>query len=93
MYPPAGQPGHGSTAVLRRQPVRIVDGRFEGGYTDMFELICPSCGDHADLEYAGVPLRLQRLRGPRLLEAALAAYHKHLGLPWPTGTELTTSHL
>ena len=31
--PPAGQPGHGSTAVLRRQPARIVDGRFEGGYT------------------------------------------------------------
>jgi hypothetical protein len=30
--PPAGQPGHGSTAVLRRQPARIVDGRFEGGY-------------------------------------------------------------
>ena len=38
--PPAGQPGHGSGAVLRRQPVRIVDGRFEGGYTDVFEIVC-----------------------------------------------------
>lgn len=39
--PPAGQDGHGRTAFVRRQPVRIVDGRFEGGYTDLFELICP----------------------------------------------------
>jgi hypothetical protein len=31
MLPLAGEPGRGSTAVLRRQPVRIVDGRFEGG--------------------------------------------------------------
>jgi hypothetical protein len=84
MLPLAGEPGHGSTAVPRRQPVRIVDGRFEGGYTDVFELICPSCGDHAELEYSEVP---PRLRGLRPLEAALAAYHKHLGRPWPTGTE------
>jgi hypothetical protein len=88
--PLAGVPGHGSTAVLRRQPVRIVDGRFEGGYTDVFELICPSCGDHADLDYSEVPPRLQRLRGPRPPEAALAAYHKHLGLAWPTRTEPET---
>jgi len=40
--PPAGQPGHGSGAVLRRQPVRIVEGHVEGGYTDMYELLCPS---------------------------------------------------
>jgi hypothetical protein len=29
-----GQPGHGWTVVLRRQPARIVDGRPQGGYTD-----------------------------------------------------------
>jgi hypothetical protein len=23
-----------------------VDGRFQGGYADVFEVICPSCGDH-----------------------------------------------
>jgi hypothetical protein len=77
--PLAGQPGHGRTAFLRRQPVRIVDGRFEGGYTSVFELICPGCGDHPYLDYSEVPPRLQRLRGPRTLEAALAVYDKHLG--------------
>jgi len=54
-------------------------GRFEGGYTDLFELICPDCGDHSYLDYSEVPSRLQWLRGPRPLEAALAAYHKHIG--------------
>jgi hypothetical protein len=90
MLPLAGEPGHGSTAVLRRQSVRIVDGRLEGGYTDVFELICPSCDGHPSLEYSEVPRQLQWLRGPRPLEAALAAYHKHLGLPWPTETEPET---
>jgi hypothetical protein len=85
--PLAGQPGHGRTAFLRRQPVRIVDGRFEGGYTDVFELICPSCGDHPYLDYSEIPPRLQRLRGPRTLEAALAAYDKHLGPPTPEEDE------
>jgi hypothetical protein len=85
--PLAGQPGHGSTAFLRSQPVRIVDGRVEGGYTDMLELICPDCGDHRDLDYSEVSWRLQWLRGPHTLEAALAAYHIHLGLAWPTRTE------
>jgi len=77
--PPAGQAGHGRTAFVRRRPVRIVDGRFNGGYTDLFELICPGCGDHPYLDYSDVPPRLQWLRGPRPLEAALAAYHKHIG--------------
>jgi hypothetical protein len=76
--PLAGQPGHGRTAFVRRQPVRIVDGRFEGGHTNVFELICPGCGDHPYLDYSEVPARLQWLRGPRSLAASLAAYHKHL---------------
>ena len=59
--------GHGGTAFVRRRPVRIVDGRFEGGYTDLFELICPDCGDHSYLDYSEVPSRLQWLRGPRPL--------------------------
>ncbi len=86
-FPPAGQPGHGRAAVLRRQPARIVDGRSDGGYTDVFELICPSCGDDPDLDYSKVPPRLQWLRGPRTLEQALAAYHKHLRLPWPARSQ------
>jgi hypothetical protein len=56
----------------------------EGGYTGTFELICPSCGDHQYLDYSEVSPQLQRLRGPRTLEAALAAYEEHLGLIPPS---------
>ena len=83
--PLAGRPGHGRTAFVRLQPARIVDGRFEGGYTGLFELICPGCGDHPYLDYQEIPSRLQWLRGPRWLKAALAVYHKHLGSPGTNG--------
>ena len=90
--PFAGQPGHGRTASLRRQPVRIADGRMEDGYTSAFELICPACGDHPDLDYSQVSPRLQWLRGPRTLQAGLAAYEKHLGLrPRPGGASRGSS--
>jgi hypothetical protein len=85
--PLAGQPGHGRTAYVRRQPARIVGGRFEGGYTGLFELICPGCGDHPYLDYSEISPRLQWLRGPRLLAAALAAYNKHLGPPDTNGDQ------
>jgi len=78
--PPAGQPGHGCTATLRRQPARIVQGRVERGYTDAFELICCECGDHSYLDYSEIPPRLQRIRGPYTMRAGLAAHEKHLGL-------------
>jgi len=77
--PAAGQPGHGRTASLRRQPVRIVEGRMKGGYTDVFELICGECGDHPYLDYREIPPRLQLIRGPYPLEAGLRAYAEHLG--------------
>ena len=77
--PLAGQPAHGRTASLRRQPARIVDGRMEGGYTDAFELICGQCGDHPYLDYAEIPRWLQRIRGPYTLGAGLAAYENHIG--------------
>jgi hypothetical protein len=89
--PLAGQPGHGSKAVLRHQPVRIEDGRFEGGYTDGYEVICPDCGDDWNLDYSEVSWRLQWLRGPYTLEAGLAAYHIHLGLAWPARPESKVS--
>ena len=79
-FPLPGQPGHGRTAFVRRRPVRIVDGRMEGGYTDAYELICPSCGDHPYVDVVDVPPQLQWLRGPYTLAAALAAYEEHLGL-------------
>jgi hypothetical protein len=77
--PPPGQPGHGVTASLRRQPVKIVDGWAQGGYTDVFEVICPDCGDDPGLDYSEVSTRLRRLRGPRTLQAGLAASERHLG--------------
>jgi hypothetical protein len=77
---PPGQLGHGMMAVLRRQPTRPELGPGESGYTGLFELICSDCGDHPYLDYCEVPARLQWLRGPRALRAALAAYERHLGL-------------
>src|SRR5712691_7180990 len=77
---PAGVPGHGRRAILRRQPIRIVEGRPEGGYNDVFEVICRDCGDHPGLEYSEVIPRLQWLRGPYTLQAGLAEYERHLGL-------------
>ena len=85
--PLAGQPGHGSAAFLRNQPVRVVDDRTHGGSNGVYELICPNCGDDPDLDYLEVAPRLQWLRGPRTLEEGLAAYHEHLGLPWAEETE------
>src|SRR5437588_2642419 len=77
MTPPfAGQPGHGSMAFLRSQPVRIVDGHSESFYADVYELICLSCGDHAYLDYSEISPRLQRLRGPHPLQAALEVFHE-----------------
>jgi len=79
--PLAGQPGHGITASLRRQPVRIVEGRQEGGYRDAFEVVCCDCGDHPYWDYSEISLSLQRIRGPyTAMAAALAAYEQHLGL-------------
>ena len=64
-----------------------MDGPIPGGYNDVYEFICPGCGDDPDLDYFEVPPWLQWLRGPRTLEEGLAAYHKHLGLSWPSRTE------
>jgi alkylhydroperoxidase/carboxymuconolactone decarboxylase family protein YurZ len=68
------------TVVLRRQPARIVQGRPEGGYTDMFELICCDCGDDPDLDYREVSPRLQLVRGPYPIAIGIAAYEQHVEL-------------
>jgi hypothetical protein len=72
------QPAPGWTVVLRRQPVRVVDGQVEGGYTDVFELICCDCGDHPDLDYRDISPEFQRIRGPYPIVAGVAAYGEHL---------------
>jgi len=73
------------TVVLRRQPARIVEGRPEGGYTDMFELICCDCADDPDLDYREVSPRLQLVRGPYPIAAGVAAYAQHVELHQPRG--------
>jgi len=73
-----GGPERDWTVVLRRRPARIVAGRAEGGYTDVFEIICCDCGDNPDLDYRDVPPRLQRIRGPYPIAAGVAAYEQHL---------------
>ena len=78
--------GHGWTAVLRRQPARVVKGRPEGGYTDMFEIICCDCGDDPDLDYLEVSPRLQLVRGPYPFALGVAAYEQHVDLHQQGGT-------
>jgi len=71
-------PEHDWTVVLRRQPVRMVDGQPDGGYTSMFELICCDCGDHPGLDYREVPPKLQRIRGPYPIALGVEAYAEHV---------------
>ncbi len=65
--------------VLRRQPCPGKVSPPAGG-NGLFELICGDCGDHPYLDYSEIPVRLQRLRGPRTMQATFAAYETHLGL-------------
>jgi hypothetical protein len=66
---------------MRRQPVRIVEGRQEGGYRDAFEVVCCDCGDHLYWDYSEISASLQRIRRPyATMASALAAYEQHLGL-------------
>lgn len=65
--------------VLRRRPVRIVDGRAEGGYTAEFEIICCDCGDDPDRDYREVPPELRQIRGPYPMAAGVTTYVMHAG--------------
>jgi hypothetical protein len=71
------RPGYDWTLVLRRRPARMVRGHPEGGYTDMFEIVCCDCGDDPDLDYREVPPALQRIRGPYTIAVGVAAYETH----------------
>jgi hypothetical protein len=77
--PLAGQSGPGRTVSLRRQLVWVTEER-RARDTGVYEVICRACGDHPYWDYAEIPPRLQRIRGPYALEAGLAAYAEHLGL-------------
>jgi hypothetical protein len=72
------KPRHDWTVVLRRRPVRIVDGQPADGYTDVFEIICCDCGDDPSLDYRAASPALQRIRGPYTMAAGVTAYVKHV---------------
>jgi hypothetical protein len=67
----------GWAVVLRRQPVRLVEGQPESGYSDMFELICCDCGDDPDQDYRVVSPSLRRVRGPYPIADGVAVYQQH----------------
>jgi 4-carboxymuconolactone decarboxylase len=66
------------TVVLRRRPVRMVDGQPVGGYTDVFEIICCDCGDDPGLDYREISPELQRIRGRYTMAAGVTAYMEHV---------------
>ena len=74
------QRGDGWTVVLRRQPARMLEGRPEGGYTDLYEIGCCDCGDHPHMDYRKVSPELQRVRGPYPVADGIAAYVQHVRL-------------
>jgi len=67
----------GWTVVLRRQPVRRVEGRAEGGCAGVFELSCSDGGDDPDLDYREVAPRLQLVGGPCPIADGIAAGEQH----------------
>ena len=71
------EPALGWTLVLRRQPVHLVAGRPDGGYTDAYELICCYCGDDPDLDYRDISPDLRCIRGPYRFSAGIEAYQRH----------------
>jgi hypothetical protein len=74
------RPGESWTAILQRQPARVVNGWPVGGYTSMFEIICGDCGDDPGLDYLEVSPRLQLVRGPYLMALGIATYERHVDL-------------
>jgi len=75
-----GQPGLDWTVILRRQPVRIVEGQPEGGLHRFVRDHLLRCDDHPDLYYREVSPELQRIRGPYPVAAWAVAHEEHLAL-------------
>jgi len=62
------QPGLGWTVVLRRQSAQIVGAQSQGGYTDLYELVCNDCRDSPDRDYRDVSSkRVHKGEGSRCL--------------------------
>jgi hypothetical protein len=79
---PVGMPGHGrGLTSARLQPVRLVDGYVQGGYTDKWEVICYDCGDDHNMNYDELPPQLQAIRGPYdTRDVAIVAVEEHIGI-------------
>src|SRR6516162_5133662 len=71
-------PTRATTITLRRQKAHTQGGNLDGGYTNAFEIICSDCGDDPRRDYQDVPPRLQRLRGPYLLDTGVTQYEAHV---------------
>lgn len=71
-------PGQVWTLTLRRQRARAGDGQPDAGYAETFEIICSDCGDDPRQDYRDVPPRLQRLRGPHLIDTGIRQYEAHI---------------
>lgn len=76
------QPGHDWTVILRRRPARMVEGQPQGGYTDVFKVICCYRGDHPYLDYREVSPELQQIRGPHPIAPGIAAGHGRRRASW-----------
>jgi hypothetical protein len=55
-----------------------VHGSPEGGYTDVYELVCCDCGDDPEQDYRDVSPELQQVRGPYPIADGIAAYAEHV---------------
>lgn len=71
---PATEHEHDWTIALRRQPAGPGNSNHN---TDTFEIICQLCGDDPALGHQEVSAKLQQIRGPYTLRAAIPAYIRH----------------
>jgi len=72
---PATRDEHNPAISLRRVPAG--NGNSSGG---TYELICSVCGDHPGRDHQKLSAKLQQIRGPYMLSAAITAFIEHDGL-------------
>jgi hypothetical protein len=72
---PATDDEHNPAISLRR--VAAGNGTSRGG---TYVLLCSVCGDHPGRDHQKLPAKLQQIRGPYMLSAAITAFLEHDGL-------------
>jgi hypothetical protein len=63
--------------VISLRRVAAGNGTSSGG---TYEIICSVCGDGPGLDHQKLPAKLQQIRGPYMLSAAITAFLEHDGL-------------